>query len=206
MVYLLLALSKKDFHQDLKNDTFLMAKQRLYFIAIIPPPIIAEAVTQFKRHAAEHFESAHALKSPSHITLIPPFRFDQDQLKKIQLLLPLWTQAIDTFSIQLKNFASFPPRVIYVDVIKNPALENLHAQLKSCFENTFEFQPDRRNDYHPHMTVAFKDLSKVMFYQAWDYFSKLAYKTAFEVRHVSLLKHSAGKWEVIREIALKDPK
>jgi hypothetical protein len=39
-------------------------KTRIYFIALVPPQEIREEVTQFKLYASEHFNAAHALKSP----------------------------------------------------------------------------------------------------------------------------------------------
>lgn len=178
-------------------------KQSLFFLAIIPPPKVAEQITQFKTYAAHHFDSSHALKSPPHITLLPPFRFNNIQLETLKRLLPDWLRATNRFNIELKNFAAFAPRVIYVDVIKNPVLVKLQQHLKSSFENSFGFHPDRHAGYHPHMTVAFKDLSRKMYDQAWDYFSSLEYEDEFEVVGITILKHLNDKWTVMEDIRMR---
>ena len=170
--------------------------KHLYFIALVPPQDIAQKVTRFKRYAAEHFDSRHALKSPPHITIIPPFQLDQKGVEKLQIWLPARLHAIQPFPVELRNFAAFVPRVIYVDVVSNSSLQALQTHLKSSFQQEFGFQPDRRQEYHPHMTIAFKDLSKKMFRQAWAYFAKQEFDAVFKAKHVTLLKHTGQIWQV----------
>jgi 2'-5' RNA ligase len=55
-----------------------------WFIAVIPPEDIQEAVTALKREAAARFESRHALKSPPHVTLIPPFVATLDEISSLE--------------------------------------------------------------------------------------------------------------------------
>jgi len=48
----------------------------LYFFAVVPPEEIQSSVTDIKQDFKERFNASHALKSPPHITLIPPFKYD----------------------------------------------------------------------------------------------------------------------------------
>ena len=47
---------------------------QLYFIALIPPPDLREAVLQLKEEMRDRFQAKHALTSPAHITLQMPFK------------------------------------------------------------------------------------------------------------------------------------
>ena len=49
-------------------------KQHLFFIAIILPAEICDAITEFKREVADRFQSKAALKLVPHITLKAPFK------------------------------------------------------------------------------------------------------------------------------------
>ena len=51
--------------------------------------------------------------------------------------------------------------------------------------------------FHPHITIAFRDLKKPMFYEAWEYFGGLKFNGRFSVEEVNLLKHEGGKWNVV---------
>ncbi|MFN6233029.1 MAG: 2'-5' RNA ligase family protein, partial [Microcystis sp.] len=48
----------------------------LFFIALLPPPEVQEIATKIKVEFAEIYNSRAALKSPPHVTLQPPFRWN----------------------------------------------------------------------------------------------------------------------------------
>lgn len=170
--------------------------QQLYFVALIPPPDIQEEVKKFKLVAAQQFGSSHALKSPAHITLVPPFWRQPSLIDEMVLVLKKAIKSTPHFEILLNGFACFKPRVIYVDVIPNPQLNQLHGLLKELFRSQWNLQPERRSQYRPHLTVAFKDLSKSAFFRAWDYFKSQDYNRKFKADGLSILVHRDGRWQM----------
>lgn len=50
----------------------------LYFLAVIPPEPVFSEVMAFKKEMSERFSSSRALKSPPHITLLPPVQGNED--------------------------------------------------------------------------------------------------------------------------------
>ena len=170
--------------------------RQLYFIAIIPESTVCDEVTEFKAYASEHFQSSHALKSPPHITLIPPFRMNQQEIEQLQNGMPKWLSTQKEFTLQLDGFGVFSPKVIYVSVLSDITLIKLQKNLKNSFEKAFGFQPDKRNEFHPHMTVAFKDLSRSNFYKAREYFGQIDYKRTIYVKKIYLLDHRNKKWNI----------
>jgi 2'-5' RNA ligase len=169
---------------------------KVYFMALLPDPGIQEEVTQFKQAAQERFSSSQALKSPAHITLIPPFRTDRTDFSALQ------TAAIaqKPFLVQLQHFNRFGSRVIFVDVVPDTALLNCQTRLADFCASQFDIVPDSR-PFHPHMTVAFKDLKQAVFPDAWSYFSSQTYERTFTAQGLTLLVHTGQRWQVDQTFA-----
>ncbi len=178
-------------------------KPSIYFIAILPPPEIRKEIKAFKLFAQKHFDSGRALRSPAHITLEPPFKWHDAQISEVEKTLEDFAGGHYPLSIQLNNFSAFPPRVIFVDVKKNAELQNLQNSLKRILRDKLGLLSDRpERPFHPHVTIAFKDLRKAIYPQAWDHFSSINYQRSFSVRQISLLCHNGKIWEIKREFPL----
>jgi 2'-5' RNA ligase len=59
----------------------------LFFIALLPPLEVQEIATKIKLEFAEIYNSRAALKSPPHVTLQPPFRWNLEQLPDLERCL-----------------------------------------------------------------------------------------------------------------------
>ena len=170
----------------------------LCFIAIVPEPEIASEVQAFQNFALEHFKTGKALRAPPHITLEPPIELELVKLPALENRLKAFAEKQKSFPIQLKNFSAFPPRVIFIDVVKNQKLHQLQNDLKICIRSAFDFElrsnrPDQH--FHPHMTVAFRDLTGKQFHKAWKYFGNIEYQRTFVANSLCLLQHNGNIWE-----------
>lgn len=163
----------------------------LYFVALLPDPAIQDEVTAFKQTAQERFGSGHALKSPPHITLIPPFRTDQPDFS----VLRTFADEQRPFRVQLRHFDRFGNRVLFVKVVPDQTLLSCQAQLALFCQNQLAIRPDPR-PFHPHMTVAFRDLQQSVFADAWGYFSAQVYERTFIADAVTLLRHTGQRWAI----------
>lgn len=168
----------------------------LYFIALLPDQAIQDEITAFKQTAQDRFGSGHALKSPPHITLIPPFRSDRTDFSALQTL----ADEQKPFSVQLRNFDRFRSRVIFVNVLPEPALLAHQKRLADFCSSQWGIQPDVR-PFHPHMTVAFKDLKRSVFHEAWAYFSAQSYERLFMAQAYTLLIHKGQQWVIDKTIS-----
>jgi len=169
----------------------------LYFIAIVTPETINQQVLEWKRYMLEQFHCKVALKSPAHITLIPPFGMAHTAQPELQELLEPFAAQQQSFIIRLKNFAAFKPKVIYADVLPNPLLSALQTGLEATLLQSGRF-PVKKEDrpFHPHITIANRDLEKEDFPAAWQHFQQLAYEASFTANVITLLKHNEHKWEI----------
>ncbi|MBA4058528.1 MAG: 2'-5' RNA ligase, partial [Marivirga sp.] len=105
-------------------------KEKLYFIAIIPPAPIYEEALEQKEYFKTHYNSKASLNSPPHITLHMPFKWREKDEKKLEQQLQEFSKAQRPVNIKLDNFSSFPPRVIFINVVMNQELENLQKNLQ----------------------------------------------------------------------------
>ena len=189
---------------SIEHSVFNIIIVPLHFVAILTPDDINRQALEWKNYMLQQFNSKVALKSPAHITLIPPFQMpDSDQSDIADILRRVALQH-NPFSIQLKNFAAFKPRVIYIDVLPNPLLNELKAKTEDALlqANRFKIKKEER-PFHPHITIANRDLEKEDFKEAWQHFQQISYEISFMANAISLLKHDRHKWNVVMSFSLK---
>jgi 2'-5' RNA ligase len=170
----------------------------MYFIALAAPPEINDEVLKWKQLMKDQFGCTVALRSPAHITLIPPFWMEDVLENKLKSTITEFSLKQISFEITLLNFDAFKPRVIYVNVLPNEALQKLQAQLQHFLIQTKLF-PIKKDDrpFHPHVTIATRDLHKKAFREAWDIFQQKKYEANWIANSISLLRHDQKKWDVV---------
>jgi 2'-5' RNA ligase len=169
----------------------------LHFIAIVTPENINQQVLEWKNYMLQQFNCKAALKSPAHITLIPPFQMPDADQQNMKEVLRAFTGLQQPVIVQLNNFAAFDPRVIYVHVQPNSALNALQASLAAVLlkDGRFPVKKEER-PYHPHVTIANRDLAKEDFPGAWRHFEALAYEATFTADAIALLRHNGQVWNI----------
>jgi len=177
----------------------------MYYIAIVAPEEINQEVLKWKNYFKDHFGCTVALKSPAHITLIPPFWMKDDLEHDLENSISDFSITKNKFEIRLKDFAAFKPKVIFVDVVKSEVLNGLYLSFAEHIlnENKFPIKKDDR-PFHPHVTLATRDLYKKAFQEAWEIFSKKKYEVSWMVNGISLLRHNKKNWDVIFTSQLED--
>lgn len=160
-----------------------------YFIAILLPEPFLGQVETLKQELLQQFNLKGALRSPAHITLHRPFEWKEEKEEVLIKTLESF-KFQEPFSIQLKNFNCFEPRVIYVDVLQNTMLKELHTSLKYFAQENLKLYNEVQDmrGFHPHVTIAFRDLKKNRFAGVWDQFKEREFDANFNARGFSLLK------------------
>ena len=177
----------------------------MYFVALVAPEQIDRQVLKWKNFFKENYGCTVALKSPAHITVIPPFWMSEDLEYDLINSITEFSINKNKFEIVLKDFAAFIPRVIYADVMKNEILAELHKSLNEFIysQNKFPVKKEER-PFHPHVTLAARDLYKKAFHEAWEIFSRKKYEALWPVNGISLLRHNKKNWDVIFTSQLED--
>ncbi|MEK6783832.1 MAG: 2'-5' RNA ligase family protein [Bacteroidota bacterium] len=183
------------------------AGSALYFIAIIPPSPISEQAWELKNYFKEHYHSKAALNSPPHITLHMPFEWKEKKEEVLVSKLELFSQNKETFTLEFQNFYYFAPRVIFINVLECELLRKFQHELhRFCKEELNIFNAQYKNlPFHPHLTLAFRDLKKSMFEKAWEEFKHKEFSGSFVADRFTLLKHNSKVWEPFREFFVNRP-
>lgn len=172
-----------------------------YFLAIIPPEPVASEVTAIKESFIEKYNSIAALKSPPHITLHMPFQWKGRKEERLFSVLAQ-TSSFKPFSVELDGFGAFPPRTIFIQPKACAELEAMNMELLQATKRQLNlFHAVHIGGFHPHMTVAFRDLRKPMFYKAWKEFEEREFNASFEVNSFWLLKHNGKTWDAYKEFS-----
>lgn len=168
-----------------------------YFIAIVLPEPGQGIIEDLKQGLFKQYNLKGALRSPAHITMHRPFEWKEEWENRLVEALRQF-QAGPEFEINLQNFGFFEPRVIYVDVLENKDLRQLHENLVKFAKkelHLFNEAEDLRG-FHPHVTVAFRDLKKPLFYELKERFLHENFREKFKCNSFNLLK-LRDKWEVV---------
>ena len=170
----------------------------MYFIAIVAPEEINQQVLNWKKFFKERYGCAVALKSPAHITILPPFWMKEDLESDLINSIREFGITKNKFALSLKDFAAFPPKVIFVDTVKNKILDDLYQSFADFIfsQNKFPMKKEDRS-FQPHISLATRDLYKKAFQEAWEIFSKKKYEALWIVNGISLLRHNKKNWDVI---------
>lgn len=180
-------------------------KSQLYFIAFIPPAPVFEDALKLKQYFHEAHNSKAALNSPPHITLHMPFRWRTEKEEILVEKLKTFIQRHDPIKICIDNFSSFPPRVIFLNVVTSEPLVTFQKSLQRfCKKELNLFNANYKEDpFHPHVTLAFRDLKKSAYAKAWEEFEKKEYRAEFIADKVALLKHNGSEWKILKELTLE---
>jgi len=181
-----------------------MAKQMgKYFIAIVPSDEIQEKATGLKYEVSDLFNSKYALKSPAHVTLKMPFVWNEAKEDKLIEMLTQFFQDKPSFKLVFKGIGRFGRRVIYIRVEEQYQLTTLQSELSDYCKKKLKFTQELSDKvYHPHMTIAFKDLKEVHFDNCLKYLKERGFYQTMDVKHVSLLKKENFKWHIIYRFSL----
>ncbi|WP_445383770.1 2'-5' RNA ligase family protein [Robiginitalea sp. IMCC43444] len=181
-----------------------LSEKSLYLLALVPPEELREAVRRLKEEMKERFQASHALKVPAHITLQMPFWRTLPQLEKLEKYLERFSIGQNPFEIDLSGFGAFPPRVIFIKIANPGPVEIIYRALQEKINEVLEIsKPYRQLPFHPHMTIATRDLKEPAFEEAWPEFNKRSFKSSFTAKSLFLLRHNGKFWEWFREYPFK---
>jgi 2'-5' RNA ligase len=168
-----------------------------YFLALVPPPQILAKVHEIKIALRDQFGIKYALKSPPHITLKMPFSYNEAKEEQLLNSLQLHLQDQKPFRVKIDGVSTFGNRVVFLSIPRSEEL--MHLQHDVCkFSKTRLHLTEELSDrnYHPHMTVAFKDIKASHFKEILGFVTAWGFTTEFDVKGVTLLKRIDGSWRL----------
>ncbi|MCU0376441.1 MAG: 2'-5' RNA ligase family protein [Chitinophagaceae bacterium] len=172
----------------------------LFYIAIECPQHINERVDGMKAHMEKQYGCRAARKSPAHLTIVPPFRAEDELIKQLQDFVTTFNIGMVPFQIRLKDYGQFAERVLFVDV-ERPN-EPLNALERECMQEFAEQFPGiifgMKPDFNPHVTLATRDIPEGKLAESRQYFeANFPFDEQFEAKSLTLYKLDKGWWQAV---------
>lgn len=177
---------------------------RLYFVALVPQDPLFAAIEELKKDIFLHYGEEHALSAPAHLTLMPPFSFEEERIKQVYKALQEIAAAYRPFTILLRGFKFFEPRVMFVHVLQNRSLRYLEPIVWKKLTADFpavEWKVHTR--FHPHIAVASKMHQEATFFRMQKDFATKPFHGTFPVNDMAILRWEEDHWRVIKRIPLQ---
>ena len=171
----------------------------LYFIAIEPPNDLSKRIREIQRDFKERYGSRKSYDSFPHITLVPPFRSEESSENSLIEKFHKIALPEQPFEIILDGFGSFSNRknpVIFVKPHPSAHLNMMRNALVHHFTEAEDF-------FHPHLTVAYKDLTPENFQRAWTEYNIKEFNGKWTVNSVKLYKHYDRLWNLVASRDIK---
>ena len=177
----------------------------MYFLAIVLPLEINEKVLAWKKWMLEKYDCKVGLKSPAHITLVPPFWMELEKEEELIREVEHICSNLQPFDAVTDNFSCFPPKTIFIALAPNAYLD----EVKKATDKHFSILPGykiKKDDrpFHPHITIATRDLYKRSFHEAWSFFAQKEFREEWTATGISLLRHNKKNWDVIHTSQFKN--
>lgn len=171
---------------------------QLYFLAVVLPEELNAEIRSFKNHMFQEWGCKVALKSPAHITIIPPFWMDTALEASLSQDLTALSQPVAPFPLRLQHFSAFRPKTLFVAVQQSEQLLRLKMAADAFFgtHTQYKARPDSRS-FHPHVTIATRDLNKRSFAEAWQIYESKHFERTFTATGLTLLRHNQKDWDTI---------
>lgn len=169
----------------------------MYFVAIVLPKELDEKILVYKKQMHESYGCKVGLKSPAHITLVPPFWTKVEKEEALKADIENIASPAKPFALTTNNFSAFKQRTLFIATKESKSLDALKQAVDKHFSaKDYKIKKDTR-PFHPHITIATRDLHKAAFAEAWQDFQNKKFEEEFEAEELSLLKHNGQTWDVI---------
>jgi len=175
------------------NPSFIPAYEMYeYRIIIQPHEDLCEKINAIKRSFAESYQLPVYRYAKPDITLV---RFTQYEMPEERIMLRLQNIATNyaSFTIELKDFSSFPTHSIFINVASKTNIVALVKEIKSIQK---WMKPDDEHKPHyitePFITIAAK-LLPWQYEKAWVEFSNTNFTAMFMTNEILLLKRKQGE-------------
>lgn len=171
-------------------------------MALVPPAEILQKAQNLKYEIRDEFGIKYALKSPPHVTLKMPFNYNEAKEDVLAQKLEHFLKDQKPFTVRIKGVGTFGNRVIFLGIDHSDELKGLQSSLKTFCKrelNLVDELSDR--NYHPHMTVAFKDLKPRQFDAVLDLAKSKSFETEFLATDLMILKRINQSWVLYKKVS-----
>ena len=172
-----------------------MKDHSLFFFAIPLPDDIRSEIQQITEDISVKYNTRKALNSEPHITIVPPFWYPTSRSDTLKNVISHVSKFTWDFSIDLDGFEAFPRNVLFINVKLSEELQLCHDQAYNCLPTDLYRKVKRYPSYHPHITIAFKDINDTAFAEAKSEYLPLPFNRSFNFESLALYRHDGKVWK-----------
>jgi 2'-5' RNA ligase len=170
-------------------------EKTMYYITLLCPPEVDDVIGAHKAMMKENYGCEVASKSPAHVTLIAPFFLSDGKKNQLVEMLQGFDSIISEVTVDINGYNHFNDRVIFADVVVNDNLTALQEQLENYLRNGgFPFIKEAKKPFHPHVTIATRDLKDKDFDAIWANFEGKEFTSSYATNTIHLMKLVEDRW------------
>lgn len=165
---------------------------KLYFVALLPDDNTCKLVADYKQVIYRQFACKAALKSPAHITLVPPFMMNNAQLEQVMVEMKKISSTATKFRIQTEGWNHFTNRTIYLDCQNSQYLAKIHAR---CQELAMQIGINiSQRNFIPHITLANRDINAQQYDSLWEIVNNMDYPKSVIIDSLVIFEQTPNQW------------
>jgi len=172
-----------------------------FFVALIPPDPWFSFFENIKKELEQRFGLRAAQRSPAHITIHRPFVW---KIEKKEFLIKSFLRfSFQSFTCRMNGYDVFEKnRVLYARPESNEELHLLYRQFADFAALQWNITTEKKHNrpFHPHITLAFRDVKPDVFNQLKEIFSRRELLADIPFSSLYLLEWKSGKWEPVAEL------
>jgi len=180
---------------------------QLYYLALVVPEPFAARIVQTQHELERRFGYGKARTSPPHVTLVPPFPFEEELLPELGKVLDRITQAFRPFTVLVQGTDSFPSHTVFLHILQNRSLRVLEHKLWQGVTGAFPSVAWKdRVRFHPHITLATGIRREEDFFAMKKLAAEAGGHAQFTVGYVTLLNWKHDQWIPVSKYLLQGGK
>ncbi len=162
-------------------------KYNEYLLVLNPNEDLHDKIMQVKKEFYEKYKATTALYSKPHITLVNFIQFDMMEERLVNRL-KIIAAGYRAFTVELKDYGSFPSHTIYINIASQQQVQNLGKELRPA-QQLMTLNKDNKPHFinNPHLTVARK-LLPWQYEKGWLNYSHRFFTGRFIADSMLLLK------------------
>lgn len=173
---------------------------KLYFVALLPDENTSKLIYEYKQIIYHQFACKAALKSPAHITLIPPVSLSSEQLELLKQDVKKISHSTDSFAIDLLGWNNFATRTIYLDCQNNQDLAKIYTKCQKLAMK-IGLKTDPRN-FIPHITLANRDINIEQYANLWQLVNNMNYPKSVIINSIVIFEQTPTLWHPLFTLTL----
>jgi|GEM_PF-951451 len=174
--------------------------KQLFMLAIEPPADLAARIDAIRQEFAARYRCSAGLRPQVHLTLYPPFRINRIEAEVVAGKLAGWAATQQPFTLSIPGFDCFRRNGVLFLALRDTERLNMVYQETVRIIDPHVLPQDRNRPFHPHITIAKRDIPKSRLREALDEYLPRHFSETFTVDRLFFWRHNGSSWKTMEEL------